>query len=385
MAIILYSALISQIRGKLQGSVFSKSGAGQIITNRGVPRKTPTVAQLSTRSGFTTNARYWKNLTVAQRNAWRTQASTIPVQNRIGETVFLSGWLFFRKVMSLSFPNGSAFSILANPLAGVAQEIQFFVLNFIVRFQNQSFFCTQILWRFITINATNAPQRYVIYVSLPLSAGQLKYYGTYYRLKMGTFTGPNSPNVTVTVSDLNSLIPAGWYTYSGANHRFKIQILVGASGSLSVEKFADFAVTILPPVVFPVLTITTDGGSEGRFVWDGVSWLAVPVFTVDSSPPGWRAQYQASISFGRPISGPTVPPGTDFGPERLQAIGGPFSLIFFFSPGPPADPQNSSLMLSNAPPPYTFGADPHSPVRIRLFHTPSGIYGPYTIGSAPID
>jgi hypothetical protein len=385
MALIQYSALVSQMRGKLNGSVLSKSGAGQIITNRGVPRLTPSESQLAKRSGFTANAYLWEDLTEIEREAWRSLAATIPIQNRIGETVFLSGFLYFRKVMSLVYPDGGLVPFLADPIAGNAQEVSFTVTEFDAEPTAEGWNITLADFTALTINATAADQYILIGISLPISAGAVKYYGTYYRALTEEFTPPNSAGTTFFPSIINKLMPKGWFTYPGAVHRFKMQFVVPGSGSVSVEQFNDLGVTIPPEVEFPVLTITTDGGTEGMFVFDGISWLAVPVFTADSSPPGWRADYQASLSFGQPISGSTVPPGTDFGAERLQAIGGPFSGVYFFSPGPPADSQNSSLMISNAPGPYTFGVDPHSPVRIRLFHTPSGTYGPYNIGAAPIE
>lgn len=270
MAIILYSALISTIRGKLQGSVFSKSGAGQVITNRGVPRREPTAAQLTARSGFSVNASLWLQLGEVQRLAWTNLAATIPVQNRIGETVFLTGFLYFRKVMSLIFPAGSNAPFLADPAGGVAQESEFVMNEFSLDTTNQGWRIVLADLTGITTNATGAEQHIIISISLPISPGQRTYFGTYYRALTQVFNGPNQAGQSFNIQIVGFIMPIGWYTFTDAVHRFRIQFVQGNSGSISVEKFADIVSSFAPPTVFPQVQAYngTIMGRRPRWNWE---------------------------------------------------------------------------------------------------------------------
>lgn len=527
MAIILYSALISTIRGKLQGSVFSKSGAGQVITNRGVPRREPTAAQLTARSGFSVNASLWLQLGEAQRLAWTNLAATIPVQNRIGETVFLTGFLYFRKVMSLIFPAGSNAPFLADPAGGVAQESEFIANEFSLDTTNQGWRIVLADLTGITTNATGAEQHIIISISLPISPGQRTYFGTYYRALTQVFNGPNQAGQSFNIQIVGFIMPIGWYTFTDAVHRFRIQFVQGNSGSISVEKFADIVSSFAPPTVFPqvtayngsnvslrprwawslermrgslniilgdgtvnfdqifksvtrigspensqipidptllaptnifnlvafssstgsrltngtpisfftdymlqyfgtfptsqigkflpvsivlqdiatgaesdptymyfeitaeqepfpTLTVGVTNQGEGEFVWIENQWFAIPWFIASPVLPNFETIYEISLQFSTPISGPDVSPFASWGPARVQSFDGPYDTNYFASPGPPGDGFNDALIKSAAPPPYTFGPNPHMPTRIQLIHIPTGQVGPFQIGASPI-
>jgi hypothetical protein len=382
MAIILYSALISQIRGKLQGSVFSKSGAGQIITNRGVPRKTPTVTQLAERSGFTVNAYLWNEITEAQRQAWRDLAGTIPVQNRIGETVFLTGFLYFRKVMSLIYPLGATAPFLADPLAGNAQEATFEANEFDVESTELGWSVTLADFTAVTINATAAAQHILIGISLPLSAGATKYYGTYYRALTEEFTPPNSVGTTFFPSIINKLMPKGWYTYEGAVHRFRMQFVVPGSGSISVEKFNDLAVTITIPTVFPSVEadLTAPGSLLPRWSAGSQKIIGTMAYAIGDPLVNYSALYKIQIQAGAPQidMSPIDPifyiPLNEFNllydvPFETNTLGAGTPLTNFFA-------------WYNA----TIGPWPTSqvgyylPYRARLLEISSGEIGPFTVG-----
>lgn len=83
MAKIKLSALISEMRGKLNGSVFSRNRGGAYIRTKVTPLNPQTLAQTLVRSSFTAVSQSWKALTQGQRDAWDSS-----VNNFIGTDIF---------------------------------------------------------------------------------------------------------------------------------------------------------------------------------------------------------------------------------------------------------------------------------------------------------
>lgn len=98
MAKIKYSALVSDMRGKLNGSVASKNRFGSYYRNKVTPVNPQTVYQQNARQRFGALSSQFKSLTNAQVSAWNEAAQNFPFTNIFGDQVFLTGQMLFNKL-----------------------------------------------------------------------------------------------------------------------------------------------------------------------------------------------------------------------------------------------------------------------------------------------
>lgn len=91
MAKILYSALVSDMRNKLNGSVLSKNRYGNYIRNKVTPTNPQTTDQVAARNKLATWSQGWRGITQAQRLGWITGASSFPIIDIFGNSKILAG------------------------------------------------------------------------------------------------------------------------------------------------------------------------------------------------------------------------------------------------------------------------------------------------------
>lgn len=95
MAKILMTAIVADIRGKLNGTVFSKNKAGAYMRTKVTPNNPDTQAQKTVRNNFTANSQGWKGLTAAQRQAWNSAVQDFIGTDVFGSSKILSGFQLF--------------------------------------------------------------------------------------------------------------------------------------------------------------------------------------------------------------------------------------------------------------------------------------------------
>lgn len=94
---IKYSALVSDARGKLNGSVASKNRYGQYLRNKMTPVNPQTNHQMAVRGQFGSLSSLWPNLTQGERDSWKTAGQDSPETNIFGDTITLQPNVFFIK------------------------------------------------------------------------------------------------------------------------------------------------------------------------------------------------------------------------------------------------------------------------------------------------
>lgn len=92
MATIQFGSIITDARGKLNGSQLSKNRAGSILQNKCGQRKGATVAQSVFRSQFSTLARFWRTLTEEQQVANNSASVNYPYTDKYGNTRYFTGY-----------------------------------------------------------------------------------------------------------------------------------------------------------------------------------------------------------------------------------------------------------------------------------------------------
>lgn len=121
MAKVKFSALISEMRNKLNGSVFSKNRAGNYLRNKVTPVNPQSDAQVEARSRLAQFSQGWRSLTEAQRNAWIGAVDNWTTTDIFGDTVKPSGNNLYTKLnANIALAGGVAISVPPAPTGATA-------------------------------------------------------------------------------------------------------------------------------------------------------------------------------------------------------------------------------------------------------------------------
>lgn len=137
MAVVQYSALVTQLRGKLAGSQFNKNKTGYSLQSKSTPTRRQSPAQIRQRQAIGLVQRTWASETDARRNQATQAANSNPTSDRFGNQVALSGYNQYVKMMSwrlLTHIGGTPVSIgdpiITTPVAAGRLDITNLVLQF---------------------------------------------------------------------------------------------------------------------------------------------------------------------------------------------------------------------------------------------------------------
>lgn len=86
MAKVKYSALVSDMRNKLNGSVLSKNRYGSYIRNKVTPVNPQTSFQVEQRGNLASLSAQWRGLTDEQREGWRALSEQLPKTDIFGDS-----------------------------------------------------------------------------------------------------------------------------------------------------------------------------------------------------------------------------------------------------------------------------------------------------------
>lgn len=96
MAVVKYGGGVTQISGSIAGTVFARNRYGNYTRPRTKPVNPNSALQVVIRSSLSFLAEAWHGtLTAAQRTAWATYAAAVAMKNRLGETIYLTGFNHF--------------------------------------------------------------------------------------------------------------------------------------------------------------------------------------------------------------------------------------------------------------------------------------------------
>lgn len=98
MARIIYSGLVTQIKGSIGGSTFQANRYGFTIKNKANVSRPRTLNQAQSKVYFAGATNTWRRLTDAQRDAWNAWAAANPQPSKNNPSAILSGQAVFTKV-----------------------------------------------------------------------------------------------------------------------------------------------------------------------------------------------------------------------------------------------------------------------------------------------
>jgi len=116
MALIKFGGGVVDMRGSIAGTTFARNSYGAYARGRTKPINPNTALQQGIRSIMLALTTAWSNtLTAANRAAWDVYAASIDWQNRLGETVKLTGFNHFIR-SNLTLLNGDLAQVNAGPV-----------------------------------------------------------------------------------------------------------------------------------------------------------------------------------------------------------------------------------------------------------------------------
>lgn len=114
------SALVSEMRGKLNGSVFSRNRGGAYLRTKVTPSNPQTPSQLGARSLLASLSQQWRTLTVVERAAWNAVVENFPSVDVFGDQRIPSGQQLFIRLNTNITNVGAA--VITTPPAPLGAE-----------------------------------------------------------------------------------------------------------------------------------------------------------------------------------------------------------------------------------------------------------------------
>jgi hypothetical protein len=103
MATVKYGGGITQMSGSIAGTVFARNRFGNYCRPRTKPVNPNSTGQELMRSTMAHLTEIWHStITAAQRIAWATYAASVPSKNRLGESIYLTGFNHFVRSNSIA-------------------------------------------------------------------------------------------------------------------------------------------------------------------------------------------------------------------------------------------------------------------------------------------
>lgn len=204
MAIIQYTGIINQIRGKLNGSVFNRSRNAYTLQRKQQPTRAVRGLQSDRRNAFSFIQRSWAGLSTVQKSAWAQAAVDNPTTDRFGEPTILSGYNQFIKANL--FRQSAGLGVLASPAVGTAPGVSGLDTFTARRDWSISSAGTPVVTWEVVVTLTGARSGlYIIAdIGLPVSNGVTNYYGTYHQVGADISTGTS---LREFVRDLGRVYP----------------------------------------------------------------------------------------------------------------------------------------------------------------------------------
>lgn len=100
MAVVIYSSLVKEVKGKAGGVIYQKGNYRNILRNTYIPRNPQTLKQTEQRARVRQVALFWSTLTQAERDTWTTSQNVRTQTQRkkkTGDTITLNGFNFFQQ------------------------------------------------------------------------------------------------------------------------------------------------------------------------------------------------------------------------------------------------------------------------------------------------
>lgn len=118
MAIIIPGVAVSQVSGRVGGTIFSRNRGGAYMRNGSIPTTVTTLFAQTVKAITASQSQAWAGLSDALKEQWVEWAAQNPVINRLGQSRTLSGHQAFVQINARLRCSG--FSAITSPPVGAA-------------------------------------------------------------------------------------------------------------------------------------------------------------------------------------------------------------------------------------------------------------------------
>jgi hypothetical protein len=191
MTKVKFSALMSEMRGKLNGSVFTKNRYGMALRNKVTPVNRNTPDQSKIKALFTSFNQKWRTLTEDQQKAWNAAVQDFKRTNIFGDSFTPSGMNLYTELNTSLAVIGQA-EITKPPLPVNVPGITGFTLDVDSTLGAEKFDIAY------TPTPTDADVIHMVYATRCYSAGK-RYVKSEYRMIGTIASGSASPFDALTV------------------------------------------------------------------------------------------------------------------------------------------------------------------------------------------
>lgn len=236
MAIVQYTAIVNQLRGKLNGSVFNKSKNAFTLGSKQQPRKGATISQNRIRNSFGQIQRTWRTLTPSQQQSWSAVASSHPVRDRFGELVFISGYNWFIRANMFRLQSLDTILLTPNESAVSTYVFQDYLISSLTIGGAPSSQNLLLISSAIVQVSSSVPVYHMTYISKPQSGGVTIFYGNWRFMSRGVVQPDITPglvtnfNSSESFSNLNA-------TYKAGDIVFIRQLFVTIANGITYQEF----------------------------------------------------------------------------------------------------------------------------------------------------
>ncbi len=195
MAKIKLSGIISDISGKVGGSIFQKSQSGYILRNLSIPVNKKTLAQVNIRNITNNLQQYWLNLSQSQREIWQSFSRYNSLKQKNFSNLLINGHQTFLKLNHYRLLYG--YDILITPQF---LKCQFTNINLTLELRSN---------RLVTISdreLSPGTEFLIIFLTLCTKAS-INNPGSSYRTIIGNFTELYQNDITDAYFNTFSTIP----------------------------------------------------------------------------------------------------------------------------------------------------------------------------------
>ncbi len=255
MAVIQYTALVNQIRGKLNGSVMNKARTINTVQKKQQQPKGQRGYQSEIRQDFSYAQRLWKELTPTQQTSWQTAANFNPARDRFGNQVILSGYNQFIKARVFSSYAFTALSFNAYP--GAAPTKVFEISS--ILYPTFSLSPSGGVEFSALINDYTLGEEtgygFIFDISLPISRGVTSYHGRWCNV---TGSPANTGIVTNLAQDMGTYYPM---PAAGQRVLWRARIVYIQTGSVVAEQQGTFDDWVSTPTIESFTVEPTSGAA----------------------------------------------------------------------------------------------------------------------------
>ncbi len=201
MAIVQYTGIVNQVRGKLNGSVFNKSRNAFTMQSKQQQTKGSKGSQSEIRNVFSEVQRSWKVASDTEKSDWGVAAENNPSRDRFGNLTVLSGYNQYIKANISRWYALGVISPAVDSSTAPAANVSNFVLSNVSFTRNTDGTVTCDFEYNFDVNSIPANTIFNTDISLPIGRGVTTYYGRYVWIDGGQTTNINTRIGSVVLSN----------------------------------------------------------------------------------------------------------------------------------------------------------------------------------------